>query len=437
MTQEERQTFTTFLAESQANWCELVVNAVAERLQITGFNFGDSTDMAWQIWQANCMDSDAEMVQTDALTAGSSFVLVQPDDDNATGVSITPESPREATVLYQPGSRRDAIAGYKRFTDIITQGIIEVLILPEVIATWMPNESTPEVVPNPAGTITLCEVCPQPRIGLPARSELHSAIPIQDRIHTTVFNRMVATDYGAFRQIWASGIRLARQVIQNEDGTQTTALTRPFDVGANRLLTAGDPAAKFGSFPESTLQGYLAAVEQDVETIASVTQTPSYYFGHTKMVNLSADAIKASEAGLVAKVKRRALHIGEDWERVMRLALGLVGDPGATMMDAEVIWADFETRSEAMLVDALTKMATLGVPKQVLWARWGASPQDIARWQQLSDQQAATDAANAAAALGAGDIARLLSQAPPALGTAPAAPTGIAPAVAGASGQQG
>ena len=33
---EERRTFQTFLKEAGANWCELIVNAVAERLQVVG-----------------------------------------------------------------------------------------------------------------------------------------------------------------------------------------------------------------------------------------------------------------------------------------------------------------------------------------------------------------------------------------------------------------
>ena len=52
-------------------------------------------------------------------------------------------------------------------------------------------------------------------------------------------------------------------------------------------------------------------------------------------------------------------------------------------MQAEVIWADFETRSEGQRVDALVKMATLGVPREVLWEKWGASTQEIARWKAL------------------------------------------------------
>src|SRR5215831_19563402 len=79
---EERQTFRTFLAESGCNWAELIVNAVAERLQVVGFRFGSETDseLAWNLWQSNCMDADSELLQTDALVTGSSFLLVQPDE---------------------------------------------------------------------------------------------------------------------------------------------------------------------------------------------------------------------------------------------------------------------------------------------------------------------------------------------------------------------
>jgi Phage portal protein, SPP1 Gp6-like len=413
MDSEERRVFRAFLEESEANWCELVVNAVAERLEVTGFRFAGEPDLPWQIWQASQMDADAELVQTDALVTGSGFVLVQPDDDNPTGVAISPESPEEATVLYEPGNRRRRRAGYKRFTaDDDTQ--VQVLILPDVIVTWYGNDG-PVLDGNPAGEVGLIQVVPQPRTSRPPRSELTPALPIQDRINTTIFNRMVSADYGAFRQIWATGVKIARQVIAESGGgpdgeDAVTRLVKPFDVGANRLLANENPNGRFGSFPESTLRGYLDAAEQDVNMLAAITQTPPHYL-LGQIVNLAADAIKAAEAGLVAKCRRRARHMGEDWEEAMRTALRITGSPAAADVSAEVIWADFETRSEGQRVDALVKMATLDVPVQVLWEKWGASPQEITRWQALQATEAATTAASAAASLASPDAAyaRLLA----------------------------
>jgi hypothetical protein len=380
---QERQTFRKFLDESAENWCCLTVNAVAERLSVAGWRFGSSSDQASAIWQANHMNADHKMVQRDALVTGSGYALVQPDESNPSGVSITPESPLECTVLYEPGSRRKRIAGYKRYTDPITLARTEVVILPDQIATWRPGGKGAEVALNPAGDVGLFEVVPIPRTTAHGASELDACIPIQDRIHTTLFNRCVASDFGAFRQIWASGVKLARQIITSADGTESTMLVKPWDIGANRLLTNEDPAGRFGSFPGDSLGGYLNAVQQDVEALASITQTPAYYFPTARLVNLSADAIKAAEAGLVCKVSDRSEFIGETWTDVMRFALGLVGDPGATMVDAEVIWKDFETRSQAQLADALTKLATIGIPQEALWALFGATPQQIEDWKAL------------------------------------------------------
>lgn len=384
---EDRLIFDLYRRVAFANWCQLVVDAVAERLQVVGFRFDGADERAWEIWQASSMDADAELAQTDALVSTTTCVLVQPDADNPTGVAITPESPLEACVLYEPGNRRRRVAGYKRYVD--DDGTItEVLITPAVIATW--HGAALAVEPNPAGLVGMVEVVPQPRTYGEPRSELTPALAIQDRINTTIFNRMVATDYAAFRQAWATGAKLSRDAAGKPKA--------PFDVGANRLLVNENPDGRFGSLPESNLGGYLQSVEQDVQQLAAITQTPPHYLVG-QMINLSADAIKAAETGLVAKVSRRARHIGECWEEVMRTALRITGDPAAGDIAAEVQWADFETRSEGQRVDALVKMETLGVPREVLWQRWGATPQEIERWKQLAAAEQAQNAAAAAATL--------------------------------------
>jgi hypothetical protein len=201
-----------------------------------------------------------------------------------------------------------------------------------------------------------------------------------------IFNRLVGADYGAFRQIWASGVRMQQQVmtVTAEDGTtqEQVAYVAPYDVGANRLLVTENPNAKFGSFPEATLQGYLAGTEQDVNHLAAITQTPPHYLlGH--IVNLSGDAIKAAETGLVAKVGRRALHIGEAYEDVISAAFAITGNDAAAAYEGAAIWRDFETRSQGQLVDALVKMRTLGVPLEELWRQYGATPADIEMWRTM------------------------------------------------------
>lgn len=66
----------------------------------------------------------------------------------------------------------------------------------------------------------------------------------------------------------------------------------------------------------------------------------------------------------------------------MRLAFTVEGESAkADMVDAEVIWANPESRMIGQTVDAAVKLQSLGVPRPALWEFTGASPQQIARWR--------------------------------------------------------
>jgi hypothetical protein len=386
MSGESRQLFKRLMQEARTNWCELVVNAVAERLAVQGFSFGDPDidALVWDIWQASHMDADSEMVQTDALVCANSTCGVWPDEDNPLGVTIYPEHPMQITLLYAPGTRRKPVAAYKSVLDIegeqeVSDTEQEILITPDAAITWF-GTWEPVYQPNPTGIVPYVDVIPAPRTIGPPRSELHAAATIQQRINTTTYNRLVATDFGAFRQVTATGVK-----VKGADGRPVP----PFNVGADRLLASENENAKIGVIPESSLRGYIDAVKEDVAALAAITQTPPHYL-LGQIVNASGDALKAAESGLVSKVQRRAAHIGEAWEEVARLALGFMGHPGAVNFSAQVIWRDFETRSEGVVVDALTKMAQLGVPRDVLWAKWGASPQDIEAWKAMEPVEPVT-----------------------------------------------
>jgi len=407
-----REAYARFLRQSRSNWVQLVVDAVAERLQVVGFRFGadegDDRD-AWAIWQANGLDADSELSQTDALTGGVSYVSVWPDEASPVGVMIAPEHPLQTIVAFDPRGRRRRAASLKAWVDV---------------DRWMCWVATPErsvtyaapavgdamsVVPmswdlvddvdNPLGEVPVIELRPWPRTRpllpgeLPGRSEMDGVLDIQNRINTTTFSRIIATEYAAFRQKWATGLE-AQNKRDPDTGEEVldpiTGLpipVSPYDVAVDRLWVAEDPGVRFGEFGESELKGYVTAAQADVEQLAAITRTPPHYLLGA-IVNASGDALKAAETGLVSKVRRRAGHFGEGWEDVMRLAFTATGDARAVDFGAEVIWRDFETRSEGERVDALVKMASLGVPEPVLWQRWGASPQEVQRWEAMAADRA-------------------------------------------------
>ena len=415
-----RDAYKRLLRQSRTNWVQLVVDAVAERLAVVGFRFGDQAGDAdaWRIWQANGLDADSELAQTDALTCGVNYVSVWPDEGSPVGVTIAAEHPYQTVIAFDPDRRRHRLAALKAWSE---PGVLRCwLVLPEASFEWVADARALETVraddsravsaswtlvdesENVMGVVPFVELRPWPRtrplkVGeLPGRSEMDGVIDIQDRINTTILNRMIATEYAAFRQKWATGLQLptARDPVTGEevvDAAGNPTVESPFEIAVDRLLVAEDAAVKFGEFGESELAGYIKSVEADVQHLAAITKTPPHYLLGA-IVNASGDALKAAETGLVSKVRRRAGHFGESWEEVMRLAFTAAGDARAADFEAEVIWADFETRSEGETVDALVKMASLGVPREVLWQRWGASPQEVERWKRMATEDALRDA---------------------------------------------
>ncbi len=83
------------------------------------------------------------------------------------------------------------------------------------------------------------------------------------------------------------------------------------------------------------------------------------------MSNLSADAIRASEGGLHAKVTGHQASLGEGWEEVLRLAGRMLPEPVDLSPRASLQWADRESRSLAERADAAAKLATI-LPQQAI-----------------------------------------------------------------------
>jgi hypothetical protein len=123
--------------------------------------------------------------------------------------------------------------------------------------------------------------------------------------------------------------------------------------------------------------------------MATITHTPHRLLTQPPTsVPPSGESVRLSEIGLTRKVMRKHDTIGDGWEAVMRLAFLVTGDAArAARMDMETVWDDPEVWTEAEHVDALSKMAALGVPRDELWRRMRATPQQIRRWAAAADAE--------------------------------------------------
>lgn len=409
-TEKFRKAFGRLFQELSDNWCEVVIDAVEERLNIDGFRFGDSPEAdkdAWEIWQRNCLDADSQLAHTDMLVTGYGYALVWGNKDGKPVITV--ESPTQAIVAHDAGSRRNRAAGLKQWRG--DDGYLySVVYLPDAIARyrsakpvadnemsqmlaagessapgmWVPfsPEGDEPIIDHPLGAVPLVPLYNRPRTIKPARSEIATVKRMQNATNKLLADLILASEYASYRQRWATGLTLER----DDDGNLKPL---PFKHGpGNVWIDEGDSfgdgqGARFGEFDATDLTNIIAAIDLTVAHIASQSRTPPHYL-NTSADRLSGESIKSSETGLVAKCRRKMRPTGEAWEEVMRLAFKVKGDDTkADAYDAETVWADPESRTEAEHIDAILKKKDIGVPLAQLWEDAGYSPQQIARFKAM------------------------------------------------------
>jgi hypothetical protein len=396
---QARDEFRRILHMSRSNYMGLVVDALVERLMVEGFRLGSAQadKETWRIWQANNMDADSDQVILEAAKVGWSFIQVAPNPADTSTPFIYPELPSQCVVDYVPGTnRRQRAAALK--DDDWTGMMHATLYLPDGL--WKLQAQQPQAVgagseyrpkidwepryergvdeygyaPNPLRRVPIVELANNPQLGVGGVSELYDVTDIQDRVNKTLADRLMTQDYGAFPQRWA-----VAWPDEDADGNPNP----PLDVGRDRMVTTNIAETSFGQWDAAPLDPYSGAKREDVKDIASRTRTPAQYL-LGEMSNVNGETLKASESGLISKVRQRQRTFGEGFEeaaRLARVAAGISTDRDGSM---ETIWKNPEFRTEGELTDSLVKLQTLGIPLEVLWERYGFSPQQIERMKQLN-----------------------------------------------------
>lgn len=405
LTPQSRTEFRRIMQITRSNVMGLVCDATAERLQIEGFRLGagsiEGDKDIWRIWQANNLDSDSDQGILEALITKTAFMLVAPNPQDPATPFMWVEHPSQAIVAHEPGSnRRVRKAGLKVWEDEWTEelhsslwvdGYLYKYKTPEPrdgqdvkTLAWEPRVVGKETWParNPLGVVPLIELPNNPRLLTGGVSELADLTDIQDRVNKTLADRLITQDYGADPLKWATGYPLV-----DENGKELP----PVDIGRNRMLSTDIAETKFGQFTGAPLDPYSAAKREDIKDIASRSRTPAQYL-LGEMSNVNGETLKASESGLISKVRQRQRTFAEGFEAAVRLARKAAGLPDAGAEALETIWRDPEFRTEGERTDSVVKKFGAGlIPLRQAREDLGYSSTAIDRMEEQDDTAAQAD----------------------------------------------
>lgn len=380
------------------NMLKLVTDAPLARMEIVGFKVdGQNSDDVWQVWQDNNFDLGSELVRQEKMALSEACVMVDPSGDTP---RLTPEHPEQCIVEYEPGSRRrvaalkiwqDDVTGptpvVKSFLDLGAGGIHSFAAPTRVYAdtsrtalalrpAWEFQESDSGA--NPLDEVSIVAFPNGGRMMADPLPEWYPALQPQRRINKSLLDRMAMQDQGAFKAMWATGLRIPRDPITGEPVEQ-------FLKAINRVFVNENPDGKYGQLQAEDVEQMLKAVRDDIADCAMLVPTSAdQILG--KLVNVAGDGLKLAQNSEVKRTKRHMRGESESWEDVARLILKASGKnvPSASRMTTE--WANPEYRTDTEQANAATVAIGAGMPEEVAWERYfNASPDDVKDWAEKRD----------------------------------------------------
>ncbi|WP_051549004.1 phage portal protein [Nocardioides sp. URHA0032] len=377
---EAKQALGNRLKALSVNFCALAVDALAERLQVSGFLINGTHDESlWEAWRSLGMEDGSAQVHVDALAVGRSAVTVWGD---GFGPTVNPEAPAQIVTDRHPVTR-EVVAAWKRWTaDGKAYGV---LYGPEAVVSYVSKAGVPEGgtvpptgweqtdrLPNPLGVVPVVPFTNRGRVAdVHGVSEMTPIADLNDALVKVMTDSLVSSEHTARQRRWATGL----EVVEDADGNALN----PFSDESTKLWQSEDPETRFGAFPGADLSSYGSLVNTITQQIAALSGLPAQMLGMNADQATSADAIRAAEARLVAKAHARMVTFGRSWAQVASLMHAVThgGDP--RRVRAEVVWSDPSTRSEAATADSVTKLLNAGIiPTAEAQARLGYSPEKIA-----------------------------------------------------------
>lgn len=435
LTAKLQEVFGSRLASNLAdNYCETAIDAVLDRLNVVGFadrvepgtveqesnasplgiapqsDLADVADdnanaptldvlapvtdamLAERVWADNDLDLEQEDLYRHATVAGEGYAIVWPSEDGS-GYDVVVNDPRTVHVQYGSLRRTDVRWAVKVWHSEDDRRWRATVYYPDrVVRLVAPITTTPDDEPA-AHTFTLdaddaggahgfgrVPVVPfNRRRNSPSR--LRNLIPIQDKINKLAANKMVAAEFGAFRQ---------RYVLSTQAFADGVLKNSPDHAW---LLDPGTPDAptKVGEFAVTELANYDLSTEAEVRKFFTIARLPKHMMSNPGTPP-SGDAVRADEGPFVALCDAYVSRFGASWRDVFDLC-GL---------NVEPVWGERESNGDLSTAQTVKTYTDAGAPLGVAlrkYAGWNDAELGEVEAKQAADAERAEAAAAQAGVL--------------------------------------
>lgn len=395
------------------NVCATVIDAVVERLKVTGFDVVEDQmeteeeidQTLWSWWTANRMDAVQTEAHRAAVRDGESFVLTawntemkRPDfvlhprfvDKSAGGDGFGCWMEYQNNDPFTLPTR-----AFKQWTESSQDGprTRQTVYYPERVEKFVLDGDWKEIRDDgDAGwPLPWVDGSGNP-LGIPIvhlrnpglRGELHDIIPLQDALNKAWLDIMAASDSTAFRMLVVLGF------VPTTDGKE------PADDGSNLLQVApgqmlatrkkpGEVSVE--SIEPASLDPLLQVEERIIYRVAQISDTPLNRFQFTRQVSAEG-SLRQMEGPLIAKVEERQTLFGNAWENLMKHSMRQAAAFGGRQFGDVTIntaWSPAAVRDEKKEIEVATAKKALGVPTEQIWSELGYDADQIAEMQQSGE----------------------------------------------------
>lgn len=395
MTKKSREALDERLSTMSINFPRLLVTSYVDRMNLTGFTDADgqADPDAWQRYRQAALVARAELIHTDRLMYGKSYVTVWPEQ---TGPVAVLDNPFTMTVDDDPltGEVRRAVRTWTH------RGKGNALVIDrDGITRWQcdspdlgsAGQWTPvgEKVANPWGTDGIIPVVPftrrmstDDREGTSVAADI---LDLTDAENKLMSDAMVTSEAYARPRRWATGL----EIEEDEDGNPKDPFAR------ERNLQSESPETKFGQFDPARLDSYADMSATLTQMVGAMTGLPAHYLGLHGDQPANAESVRAGEAQLTSRVFSEMRQCDAPWSRVAMLLDLASNRDKLTPSRYEPVWASPEIRTPGQASDSAAKLHGIGVPLEALLSKtMGWTPEEVtaamnARRGALVDEAAA------------------------------------------------